>query len=105
MIGRPLPTAELIDNATAGIDPPDPFDEARNCWQGSLDPAKVRGKVVLCDMFGPFVLAAAEDIACYVKEAGGVGVVLRWPYGDPPQVNAVLPMAFVSPRTRPRCGV
>ena len=96
MIGRPLPTAELIDNGTAGTDPPDPFTEARNCWQGTLDPAKVRGKVVLCDMFGPFVLAAPEDIAFYVKEAGGVGVVLRWPYGDPPQVNAVLPMAFVT---------
>ena len=106
MIGRPLPTAELIDNATAGTDPPDPFDEARNCWQGSLDPAKVRGKVVLCDMFGPFVLAPTEDIAYYVKEAGGVGIVLRWPSGDPPQVNAVLPMAFDhARRTRRRCGV
>jgi subtilisin family serine protease len=97
MIGRPLPQAELVDNAKVGLDPADPFVEPRNCWQGSLDPEKVRGKVVLCDMFGPFVLAAAEDIAFFVKEAGGVGVVLRWQYGNPPQVNAVLPMAFVTP--------
>ena len=97
MIGRPLPQAELVDNAKVGADPLEPFLEPRNCWDGTLVPEQVRGKVVLCDAFGPFVLSAAEDVAAYVKEAGGVGVVLRWQYGDPPQVNAVLPMAFITP--------
>jgi hypothetical protein len=97
MIGRPLPRAPLVDNARVGADPLDPFLEPRNCWQGTLVPEQVRGKVVLCDAFGPFVLAAAEDVAAFVKDAGGVGVVLRWQYGDAPLVNAVLPMAFVTP--------
>ena len=97
MIGAPLPRAELVDNAKVGIDPPSPFSDAGNCDPETIVPDKVRGKVVLCDFWGPFVLAYPGDVAKFVKDAGGVGIVMRWQYGDPPQLNAVLPMALVTP--------
>src|SRR3954451_22093089 len=45
-------------------------DGAQFCWPGSLDPAKVKGKIVACDF-----LNSVEAVEA-VKTAGGVGVVL-----------------------------
>ncbi|MFF3565411.1 S8 family serine peptidase [Streptomyces sp. NPDC002574] len=45
-------------------------DGAQFCWPGSLDPAKVKGKIVACDFIDSVAAVAA------VKAAGGVGVVL-----------------------------
>ncbi len=45
-------------------------DGAQYCWSGSLDPAKVKGKIVACDFID------SVDAVATVKAAGGVGVVL-----------------------------
>ncbi|MGW7572166.1 S8 family serine peptidase, partial [Streptomyces tendae] len=45
-------------------------DGAQYCQSGSLDPAKVKGRIVACDF-----LDSADAVAA-VKAAGGVGVVL-----------------------------
>ncbi|WP_431946933.1 S8 family serine peptidase [Actinacidiphila sp. bgisy167] len=45
-------------------------DGARYCSAGSLDPAKVKGKIVACDFLD------AEEAVATVKAAGGVSVVL-----------------------------
>jgi subtilisin family serine protease len=45
-------------------------DGAQYCWDGTLDPAKIKGKIVACDFDDPYA-AVAE-----VKAKGGAGVVL-----------------------------
>lgn len=45
-------------------------DGAQYCWSESLDPAKVKGKIVACDFIN------SVDAVATVKAAGGVGVVL-----------------------------
>ncbi|XP_057838010.2 subtilisin-like protease SBT4.10 [Cryptomeria japonica] len=48
-------------------------EEARQCYPDSLDPAQVKGKIVLCDK-------TYNDSA--VLSAGGAGVILGWDYID-----------------------
>lgn len=45
-------------------------DGAQFCWGGSLDPAKIKGKIVACDFSGS--VEAVEE----VRAKGGAGVVL-----------------------------
>lgn len=47
-------------------------DEARLCYPGTLDPAQVTGKVVVCDRG----IIARVDKSVAVAQAGGVGMVL-----------------------------
>jgi subtilisin family serine protease len=47
-------------------------DDVRLCFLGSLDPAKVTGKIVQCDRG----INARVDKSAAVKEAGGVGMIL-----------------------------
>ena len=50
-------------------------DGAQYCWSGSLDPAKVKGKIVACDF-------TTRRRGGEVKAKGGVGVVLFDPIGN-----------------------
>jgi subtilisin family serine protease len=73
----PLPATPLIDAASsgrAGVDP----GQAALCKPGTLDPAKVTGKAVLC-LRGD---NARVDKSRQVKLAGGVGMVLYNPADD-----------------------
>jgi subtilisin family serine protease len=54
--------------AKTGADPA----EAELCFVGTLDPAKVTGKIVLCDRG----VNARTDKSFAVKEAGGIGMVM-----------------------------
>jgi len=57
----------------AGADP----NLVRQCFSGGiLDPAKVAGKIVLCERGGALPNNARVDKSAAVKEAGGVGVVI-----------------------------
>jgi subtilisin family serine protease len=72
-----VPSAPLIDATAAGLPGADPTALAL-CYSAStlgaavLDPAKVAGKIVLCDRGGN----ARVDKSLAVREAGGVGMVL-----------------------------
>ncbi|MGH9039629.1 MAG: S8 family serine peptidase [Acidimicrobiia bacterium] len=68
-----LGRAGLIDAAAAAAKGADPV-EAENCLPGSLDPAKVKKKAVLCqvDLTGTGLTAAAV-----VGDTGGVAVVVE----------------------------
>ncbi|WIA41012.1 hypothetical protein OEZ86_004651 [Tetradesmus obliquus] len=57
---------------------------AQQCYSGTLDAAKVRGKVVACDRGGN----ARADKAAAVKEAGGIGVLLLNTPSDADWANA-----------------
>ena len=65
------PLVDSEDVALAGADP----DEAELCFPGTLDPAKVSGKVVLC-LRG---VNARVDKGLAVDQAGGVGMILYNP--------------------------
>ncbi|QNP68709.1 S8 family serine peptidase [Streptomyces roseirectus] len=65
-----LPATRLVDSARAGAGGVTEAD-ARLCAAGSLDPAKVRGAVVLCTGNTGRVAKSVE-----VQRAGGVGMVL-----------------------------
>jgi subtilisin family serine protease len=67
--------APLVDSDGAGLATAD-ADEAELCYPGTLDPAKVSGKIVLC-LRG---IIARVDKSRAVEMAGGVGMVL---YNDP----------------------
>jgi len=68
----PLPTATpLINSSAAGLAGAEPFEVSR-CFEGTLDPAVVTGKVVVC-VRG---VNARIDKSFEVKRAGGVGMVL-----------------------------
>jgi subtilisin family serine protease len=62
----PLVTATSVKLADA------PDDEAALCFDGTLDPAKTTGKVVVCDRG----VNARIDKSFEVQRAGGVGMVL-----------------------------
>ncbi|WP_127498928.1 S8 family serine peptidase [Actinoplanes solisilvae] len=47
-----------------------PQDGAQFCWGGSLDPAKIKGKIVACDFH------SAGEAVEEVKAKGGAGIVL-----------------------------
>jgi subtilisin family serine protease len=64
----PAPLVKSTDVGLTGK----PADDVRLCFLGSLDPAKVTGKIVQCDRG---VNARVEKSAA-VKEAGGVGMIL-----------------------------
>jgi subtilisin family serine protease len=66
-----LPAAPLVDAAVSGAAGVPPA-AAELCLPGSLDPAKVTGKVVLCKRGNN----ARVDKSKNVKDAGGVGMIL-----------------------------
>ena len=70
-VGAAVPGAPLIDSATAAK-PPATVTDATICALGSLDPAKVAGKIVLCQRG----VVNRTDKSQAVKDAGGVGMVL-----------------------------
>jgi subtilisin family serine protease len=47
--------------------------DAQLCFPGTLDPAKVTGKIVLCDRG----VSARVEKSAVVRDAGGVGMILR----------------------------
>ncbi len=63
--------APFIDSTTAGMAGADPAEVAL-CYPGTLDPAVVTDKIVLCDRG----VIARVDKSLAVAEAGGVGMVL-----------------------------
>ncbi|WP_197042891.1 S8 family serine peptidase [Microbispora rosea] len=70
--------APLVDAATAGLPGADPT-EAAQCWAARdnggtavLDPAKIKGKIVVCDRG----VTARVNKSVAVSEAGGLGVIL-----------------------------
>ncbi|GGS30202.1 S8 family peptidase [Actinokineospora fastidiosa] len=89
--GKAVPSAPLLLSTAAGLPGAD-ADQVRLCYEGTLDPAKVAGKVVLCDR--GVIDRVAKSRA--VKQAGGVGVVLA--NVSPGSLNAdfhVLPTVHV----------
>lgn len=69
--GTPLASTPLVNSTAAGLAPAT-ADEVRLCAPGSLDPAQVTGKVVVCDR-GVYDRVAKSSA---VKQAGGVGMIL-----------------------------
>lgn len=67
--------APLVDAVVAGKDGADAA-EVEMCFPGTLDPADVSGKIVLCKRG----VIARTDKSLAVQEAGGVGMVM---YNDP----------------------
>jgi subtilisin family serine protease len=74
-VASPVGPAPLIDSVNAGLAGKNPT-EVELCFIGTLDPAKVTGKIVLCKRG----VNARVDKSRAVQEAGGVGMVL---YNDP----------------------
>jgi subtilisin family serine protease len=70
-LGAAVPSSPLIDSVDAGLSTADPA-QVELCFSGTLDPAKVAGKIVLCKRGGN----ARIDKSLAVKEAGGVGMIL-----------------------------
>lgn len=80
-VGAAVPSAPLVDSATAAK-PPATTADATICALGSLDPAKVTGKIVLCARG----TVNRTDKSQAVKDAGGVGMILWNP--TPNSLNA-----------------
>ena len=70
-VGPAVPSSPLIDSAAAGL-PGANATQVRQCFLGTLDPAKVTGKIVLCERG----VNARTDKSLAVKNAGGVGMIL-----------------------------
>jgi subtilisin family serine protease len=70
-LGSGTPSLPLISATAAGLPGADPT-AVRLCFLDALDPAKVAGKIVLCDRG----VNARVEKSLAVKEAGGLGVVL-----------------------------
>ncbi|MBC9822623.1 S8 family serine peptidase [Terrabacter sp. MAHUQ-38] len=68
----PLPTPTSLVNASAAGLAGAPAADVALCFAGTLDPAKVAGKVVVCNRG----VNARIDKSFEVKRAGGVGMVL-----------------------------
>ena len=74
-------SAPLIDSINAGLTGADPtavslcYSTTQNGGTPALDPAKVAGKIVVCDRG----VSARVDKSLAVKEAGGVGMILLNP--------------------------
>jgi len=87
----------LIDASLAGTAGATPADVAR-CFLGvdsasgvtQLDPAKVAGKIVVCERGGNVLVNKAQA----VKDAGGLGMILA---NTPTSANTVLPILHVIP--------
>jgi subtilisin family serine protease len=69
--GPAVPSSPLIKSTDAGLAAADPT-QVRLCFNGTLDPAKVTGKIVQCDRG----TNARTDKSLAVKNAGGVGMIL-----------------------------
>ncbi len=78
-----LASAPVVLSTDAGLAGQDPND-VRLCALGTLDPAVVAGKIVLCDRG----VVARTDKSLEVKNAGGVGMILA--NTGPNSVNADL---------------
>lgn len=78
LTGTGLPQHPFIDAAAAGLPGADPtavalcFAAVDNAGVAVLDPAKIAGKIVLCDRG----VTARVNKSLAVKDAGGVGMVL-----------------------------
>ncbi len=72
--GPAVPSSPLIYSANAGLAAANPA-EVVLCFNGTLDPAKVTGKIVACDRG----TNARTDKSLAVKNAGGVGMILMNP--------------------------
>jgi subtilisin family serine protease len=70
-VARAPVTAQTILSTSAGLAGADP-EEVRLCFLGALDPAKVAGKIVVCDRG----VNARIDKSLEVSQRGGVGMVL-----------------------------
>ncbi|WP_432489397.1 S8 family serine peptidase [Kineococcus sp. SYSU DK018] len=68
---EPLPSTPVVPASAVAARGATAAD-ARNCLEGSLDPAQVRGKVVVCDR----AVTARVSKSAEVERAGGVGMVL-----------------------------
>ena len=73
-VGPAVPSSPLIDSVSAGLAGADPT-QVELCFENTLDPAKVTGKIVLCRRGVNDRIA--KSLA--VKNAGGVGMVLYNP--------------------------
>ena len=90
----PAPLIDALLAAAAGATPAD----AARCFLGAdsasgvaqLDPAKVAGKIVLCERGGNVLVNKAQA----VKDAGGIGMILA---NTPTSANTVLPILHVIP--------
>jgi subtilisin family serine protease len=75
-LATPVGPAPLIDSIAAGLpngdNPATPDNEIALCFLGSLDPAKVAGKIVLCDRG----VNARVDRSREVLNKGGAGMIL-----------------------------
>lgn len=70
-LGAGVGPADMIYSLDAPLAGQDP-DQARRCFPGTLDPAMVTGKIVVCDRG----TIARVDKSLAVSMAGGVGMVL-----------------------------
>lgn len=73
-VGAAVPSAPLIDSVNAGKAGADPT-QVELCFSGTLDPAKVTGKIVLCERGTNDRI----DKSRAVQQAGGVGAILYNP--------------------------
>jgi len=92
-VGPAVPSSPLIDSVNAGLAGADPA-EVELCFLGTLDPAKVAGKIVLCRRG----VNARVDKSLEVKNRGGVGMVMYNP--TPNSLNAdfhFVPTVHVGP--------
>ena len=92
-IGPAVPSSPLIDSVDAGLAGADPT-EVELCFVGTLDPAKVAGKQVLCKRG----VNARVDKSLAVQQAGGVGMIMYNP--TPNSLNAdfhFVPTVHVGP--------
>jgi subtilisin family serine protease len=70
-LGAAVPSSPIAVSTTVGIDGQDP-DDVRLCFAGSLDPAEVAGKIIVCDRG----VNGRTEKSQEVQRAGGVGMVL-----------------------------
>lgn len=77
-----VPTSSVVLATASGETGADP-NRVRQCFSASgnggvavLDPAKVTGKIVVCERGGAAPANARVDKSAAVREAGGVGVIL-----------------------------
>jgi subtilisin family serine protease len=80
-LGPAVPSSPLIDSVNAGLAGANPV-QVELCFTGTLDPAKVTGKIVLCRRG----TNARVDKSNAVKVAGGVGMIMYNP--TPNTLNA-----------------
>jgi len=67
--------APLVNSTAAGLAGAD-ANQVRQCFSGTLDPAVVTGKIVVCERGGTPPANARVDKSLAVQMAGGVGMIL-----------------------------